>query len=67
MSGGGVDSLFYGYPGRRAVGYDNERGKGDHRRRDGTETPYRFESVDKLLAGFEADVEALRSEEGAGD
>ena len=24
-------SLYYGYPGRRVVGYDNERGKGDHR------------------------------------
>src|ERR1035438_8986364 len=25
------DSLFYGRPGVREVGYDNERGKGDHR------------------------------------
>jgi hypothetical protein len=24
-------SLFYGVPGQRLVGYDNERGKGDHR------------------------------------
>ena len=24
-------SLFYGRPGQRLVGYDNERGKGDHR------------------------------------
>ena len=23
--------LFYGLPGRRFAGYDNERGKGDHR------------------------------------
>jgi len=23
--------LFYGYPGKRIVGYDNERSKGDHR------------------------------------
>lgn len=23
--------LFYDYPGRRVIGYDNERGKGDHR------------------------------------
>jgi len=57
-------SLFYGYPGRRAVGYDNERGKGDHRHGDDLETPYRFTSLDKLLADFEADVEALRREEG---
>jgi Family of unknown function (DUF6516) len=55
-------SLFYGYPGRRAVAYDNERGKGDHRHRDYREEPYRFESLDKLLADFEADVAALRAE-----
>ncbi len=24
-------SLFYGYPGQRIVGYDDECGKGDHR------------------------------------
>jgi predicted transcriptional regulator len=23
--------LFYGFPGNRLAGYDNERGKGDHR------------------------------------
>ena len=57
-------SLFYGYPGRRAVGYDNERGKGDHRHRDGEETPYAFESLDKLIADFEADVAAMRATEG---
>jgi hypothetical protein len=57
-------SLFYGYPGRRAVGYDNERGKGDHRHRDGVETPYAFQGLDRLLADFEADVAALRAAEG---
>ena len=60
-------SLFYGYPGRRTVGYDNERGKGDHRHRDDVETPYRFTSLDQLLADFEADVEFLRNEEGEDD
>jgi hypothetical protein len=58
-------SLFYGYPGRRAVAYDNERGKGDHRHLDAMETPYMFQSLDKLLADFEADVDALRAEEEA--
>ena len=57
-------SLFYGYPGRRAMAYDNERGKGDHRHRDDLEVPYRFESLDKLLADFEADVAILRAGEG---
>jgi hypothetical protein len=60
-------SLFYGYPGRRTVGYDNERGKGDHRHRDGVETHYRFTSLDQLLADFEADVAALQSEDGEND
>ncbi len=35
-------SLFYGRPGLREVGNDNERGKGDHRHFQGTETPYTF-------------------------
>lgn len=56
-------SLFYGYPGRRAVAYDNERGKGDHRHRDDVEEPYTFESLDRLLADFEADVAALQTQE----
>jgi hypothetical protein len=56
-------SLFYGYPGYRAVAYDNERGKGDHRHRDAAEEPYTFESLDKLLADFEVDVEAIRAKE----
>ena len=60
-------SLFYGYPGRRAVAYDNEAGKGDHRHRDGVETPYVFESLDKLLADFDAEVAAMRAEEGHND
>lgn len=28
-------SLFYGLPGKRLVGYDNERAKGDHRHIEG--------------------------------
>jgi hypothetical protein len=31
------------------------------------ETPYRFTSVDKLLADFDADVDALRIEENEND
>jgi hypothetical protein len=36
--------------------YDNEAGKGDHRHSGAEEAPYRFESIDRLLADFEADV-----------
>ena len=31
-------SLFYGREGAREIGYDNERGKGDHRHFQGVET-----------------------------
>ena len=56
--------LFYGTAARRAVGYDNERGKGDHRHLDGVEEPYTFVSLDKLLTDFEVDVAKLRAGEG---
>lgn len=55
-------SLFYGYPGRRLVGYDNERGKGDHRHIDGRETPYAFTTVEALIADFVADIRQFRGE-----
>ncbi len=53
-------SLFYGRPGIRAVGYDNERGKGDHRHFQAVETPYAFTSVEQLMADFWDDVRTLR-------
>ena len=55
-------SLFYGPPGKRLVGYDNERGKGDHRHYGDREEHYHFTSIEQLLADFESDVEALRGE-----
>jgi hypothetical protein len=55
--------LFHGYPGRRVVACDNERGNGDHRHLDGVEAPYSFQSVDRLLADFAADVARMRQEE----
>ena len=53
-------SLFYGYPGRRVVGYDNERTKGDHRHLDDRELPYTFVSVEQLVADFLSDVRSIR-------
>ncbi len=53
-------SLFYGRPGIRQVGYDNERGKGDHRHYLDVEESYTFSSVEKLIADFWSDVRALR-------
>jgi len=55
-------SLFYGRPGVREVGYDNERGKGDHRHFQGVETAYAFTTVEQLMADFWADVRRLRGE-----
>src|SRR4249919_2901098 len=45
-------SLFYGRPGVREVGYDNERGKGDHRHFKGVESPYAFSTVEQLMSDF---------------
>jgi hypothetical protein len=50
-------SLFYGRPGKRIVGYDNETGKGDHRHFRGRERPYRFTTFEALLADFWRDVQ----------
>ncbi len=50
-------SLFYGRPGQRIVGYDNESGKGDHRHVRGREWPYRFTSFEALLSDFWRDVD----------
>lgn len=55
-------SLFYGYPGTRLVGYDNERGKGDHRHHAGKEETYRFSSVEDLMSDFLSDVGRVRGE-----
>lgn len=54
--------LFYGYPGTRIVGYDNEIGKGDHRHLGGAEVAYRFIGVERLIADFLADVKRERGE-----
>ena len=54
--------LFYGNAGQRIVGYDNERGKGDHRHLGATESDYSFVSPERLVADFLADVAKARGE-----
>jgi hypothetical protein len=49
--------FFYGLPRLERVRYDNERGKGDHKHINGSERPYEFISLEKLLDDFEADIE----------
>ncbi|GMR21587.1 MAG: DUF6516 family protein [Gammaproteobacteria bacterium] len=55
--------LYYGYPGKCLVRYDNERGKGGHRRDGGKEDPYTFISIEQLIQDFKADIERLRGEQ----
>lgn len=50
----------YALNGVRVVGFDNERGKGDHCHLDGTEMAYAFSSVDQLIEDFIAAVAARR-------
>lgn len=50
----------YALQGVRVVGFDNERGKGDHCHLDGTEVPYVFTSVEQLIEDFIAAVAARR-------
>jgi hypothetical protein len=47
--------------GVRVVGFDNERGKGDHCHIDGTQRPYTFVSVEQLVEDFIAAVAARRA------
>jgi hypothetical protein len=53
-------SLFFGRDGRRIVGFDNERGKGDHCHIDGVECRYRFKGIEQLIEDFIAAVAARR-------
>jgi hypothetical protein len=47
--------------GIRKVGFDNERGKGDHCHLDGQEFPYHFVSVEQLVEDFILAVTARRA------
>jgi hypothetical protein len=51
--------LYCGRPGDCLVRYDNETGKGDHRHYGDREEPYRFETVEQLLADFRQDCTRL--------
>lgn len=52
--------LVYVVKGERIVGFDNERGKGDHCHLDGVEHPYEFLSVEQLIEDFIVEVEKRR-------
>ena len=52
--------LVYVVNGKRIVGYDNERGKGDHKHLGDREEPYHFVDPYQLMADFMADVRGSR-------
>jgi hypothetical protein len=56
------NNLFYGRRGERIIGYDNERGQGDHRHIEGREEPYAFSTAEILVAVFLADIKCIRGE-----
>lgn len=53
--------LVYLVNGQRVVGYDNERGKGDHRHFAGREEAYGFVDVPGLIRDFLRDVKEVES------
>jgi len=52
--------LFYGYVGKRLIGYDNERGKGDHRHHENEEFSFEFNTPEALIDIFLDEVSKLR-------
>ncbi len=51
--------LVFVRDGQRIVGYDNERGKGDHRHLGEKERAYRFVDEAKLLEDFWQDIKKV--------
>ncbi len=54
--------MVYVVEGVRVIGFDNERGKGDHMHLHGVETPYPFSDLAKLLADFRGLIAKERGE-----
>jgi hypothetical protein len=53
--------LVYIQDGKRVVGFDNERGKGDHSHVDGRERAYRFVGLEQLFDDFTRLVEERKA------
>ena len=52
--------FFYGKDGKRIVGYDNERAKGDHKHINDLEFPYTFAGIRQLVSDFYDDIQQVR-------
>jgi hypothetical protein len=55
--------LAYVVHGVCVLRYDNESGKGDHRHYREKETRYGFDTVERLLAAFQRDIERINRED----
>jgi hypothetical protein len=55
--------LVYIVNGVRVVGYDNERGKGDHKHIRDSEAPYVFRDVSTLIGDFMSDIQEIENEQ----
>jgi hypothetical protein len=56
--------LAYIVRGRRVVGFDSDRGRGDHRHDGDQGGKYRFEGIDRLLDDFAEVAERWRADHG---
>jgi hypothetical protein len=56
--------LVYIVGGLRVIGFDNERGRGDHRHDGERISEYQFQGIDRLMEDFAAAVEQWRAEHG---
>lgn len=56
--------LVYIVVGLRVVGFDNERGDGDHRHDGEKIFEYQFQGIDRLMSDFAEAVEQWRAEHG---
>lgn len=54
--------LVYIVDGERVVGFDNERGKGDHLHHGDRESPYVFRGIRALIDDFVSAVERWRAQ-----
>ena len=54
--------LVYVVAGQRVIGFDNQRGKGDHHHVGSAELPYVFRGVDRLIDDFIEEVERWKRE-----
>ncbi len=54
--------LVYIKNGKRIIGYDNERGKGDHKHIEEKELTYMFIDIPTLLADFKKDLDDINHE-----